>query len=93
MPEFQSPLSFQMLKTEKGTMLATSGQYMFKFPPSATKGEARKAIAQAYSVHPVEIRMMNVSGKHVRYGRSLGKTKNWKKAIVKLKQGEKIEVK
>ena len=56
------------------------------------KVEVKKAIRTIYNVEPIKVNIANFSGKSVRYGRIKGKTKNWKKAIVTLKQGDKIEV-
>jgi large subunit ribosomal protein L23 len=56
------------------------------------KVEVKKAIRVIYKVDPVSVNIANFSGKKVRYGRRSGKTKDWKKAIVTLKSGDKIQV-
>ena len=80
------------LVTEKSATLSSVNKYVFEVKPSMNKIEVKKAIQNMYGVKPMHIRAMNVSGKKVRYGRSSGKTKDWKKVIVSLKEGEKIEV-
>ncbi|MFH0804983.1 MAG: 50S ribosomal protein L23, partial [Patescibacteria group bacterium] len=78
--------------TEKGSFLGMSGQYLFEVATSANKVEVVKAIKKVYGVTPISVRMMNVTGKKIRYGRSEGRTKRWKKAIVSLPAGQKIEI-
>jgi len=75
--------------TEKATV---NGTYMFEVAPSATKAEVKKAIISVYGVTPKQVRMMKVKGKQVRWNYRMGKRKDWKKAIVQLKQGEIINV-
>jgi len=80
------------LVTEKAAELGALGKYVFAVNPRMNKVEVKKAIRSIYKVDPVQINISNFSGKYVRYGRSWGKTKGWKKAIVTLKPGDKIEV-
>lgn len=76
--------------TEKATRLREQGQYLFAVHPHINKIEVKKAVRAAYGVDPVAVQMMNVIGKKVRFRYALGKRKDWKKAIVTLKQGQKI---
>ncbi|MBU0613008.1 50S ribosomal protein L23 [Patescibacteria group bacterium] len=78
--------------TEKATSLVANGQYVFEVAPDANKVEIRKAIQNLYSVTPVKVRIMNQKARRVQYGRNTGTTKFWKKAIVNLKSGDKIEI-
>jgi len=80
------------LVTEKTAFLGTHNQYVFEVSTRANKIDIQKSIEALYGVKPISINMLNVRGKITRYGRSLGKRKNWKKAIITLKQGDKIEV-
>jgi large subunit ribosomal protein L23 len=80
------------LVTEKAGNMSAEGKYVFEVNSFANKVEIKKAIRAVYNVNPVKINILNVSGKSVRYGRTQGKTKNWKKAVVTLKPGDKIEV-
>lgn len=77
--------------TEKATALETQNKYVFEVSPRANKIEIKKAIKELYNLEPIKIQIINVKGKSVRYGKARGKTKNWKKAIITLKKGEKIE--
>lgn len=76
--------------TEKASELEKSNKYLFEV--SSNKIEIKKAIKELYGVQPIKVNIQKVPGKMVRYGRSQGRTKNWKKAIITLKPGEKIEL-
>lgn len=78
--------------SEKAADLSADGQYVFEVFPQATKPEIRKAVKNVYGVLPVKVRIINASGKEVRFGRNIGKLKNKKKTIVTLKKGDKIEI-
>jgi len=80
------------LITEKGSYLGVNNQYLFEVSPNTNKTEIKKAIFKVYGVTPNKINIMNVSGKKIRYGRTEGRTKNWKKAIVSLPEGQKIDI-
>lgn len=80
------------LITEKASSLGVFNKYAFAVDPRMNKIEVKKAIRTIYNVEPVSVNILNFSGKSVRYGRVKGKTKSWKKAIVTLRQGDKIEV-
>ena len=80
------------LITEKVTDLATKDQYVFAVHPDVNKIEIKNEIKKTYNVEPIKVNVVTVKGKRVRYGRTTGKKKNWKKAIVFLKKGDKIEV-
>ncbi len=80
------------LITEKGSFLGTYNQYLFAVASDANKIEIRKAIKKVYGVLPVKVNIVNVSGKSIRYGRTEGRTRNWKKAIITLAPGDTIEI-
>lgn len=79
------------LITEKGTLLAESGKYAFQVAPTANKLQIKEAVERAFDVHVVKVNVMNMPGKMRRVGRSMGMTSEWKKAIVTLAEGERIE--
>ena len=79
------------LITEKGTLLAESGKYAFQVATSANKLQIKEAVERAFDVHVVKVNVMNMPGKQRRVGRSVGMTSEWKKAIVTLAEGERIE--
>jgi large subunit ribosomal protein L23 len=87
-------MAHQILKhyhlSEKTNLFAAKGRYVFKVAPGANKIEVKKAIEKVYDVHVVKVNMLNVLGKNRRQGKSVGRTQDWKKAIVTLKPGERI---
>lgn len=82
--------------TEKATDLTKNNQYVFNVFPKSNKIEIKKAIEGLYDVEVEKVNMINVPGKKRRLGRKQGfrggLEKGYKKAIVKLKEGYKIEV-
>ena len=78
--------------TEKSAMQAENNVYTFKVPASANKIEIKKAIEEAFGVKVEKVNTLNTKSKAKRVGRYTGKTKTYKKAIVTLKDGEKIEL-
>ncbi len=66
-------------------------QVTFEVDPRANRIEVQRAVEQIFKVKVADIRTMHVTGKFKRRGRILGKRRNWKKAIVKLMPGERIE--
>lgn len=80
------------LITEKATTLTKFNQYVFMVSGEANKISVAQAIAGRYGVKPLAVNILNQLGKQVRHGRSTGKTKDWKKAIVTLPEGKTIQV-
>jgi large subunit ribosomal protein L23 len=81
-----------LLLTEKGTRLREGeNQYSFEVALKANKVEIRKAIETLFSVKVDAVNTLIVRGKTKRMGRGTGQRKNWKEAMVTLKDGETIE--
>ncbi len=78
--------------TEKSTEIQESGRYCFKVNKRANKKEVMKAVKDIFGVDPVSCNIMNIKGKRKRERYKIGYTSSWKKAIVKIKKGEKIEI-
>lgn len=78
--------------TEKATFLAAKNQYVFKVFPKANKTEIKKAIKSVYGVDVLDVKIINIPKKRKRLGKFSGWKKGYKKAIVKIKQNQKIEV-
>jgi len=66
--------------------------YTFEVAKDATKPQIARAIEEIFKVKVVSVNTMNVAGKPRRVRYALGKTKSWKKALVTLKEGDKIDV-
>ncbi|MBI4054433.1 MAG: 50S ribosomal protein L23 [Candidatus Doudnabacteria bacterium] len=77
--------------SEKSTMLTGARKYVFVVANSANKPEVKKAVEKVYDVKVEKVNIVNLSGKARRYGRSTGRTRSRKKAIVTLRTGQKIE--
>lgn len=78
--------------TEKGTMLGELGKYAFEVARSANKIEIKKAVEQVFKVDVRAVNVIHVRGKMRRMGKSRGMTASWKKAVVTLKAGQRIEL-
>lgn len=79
------------LVTEKSMDLAKFGKYTFKVAKEANKIEIREAVEKLFNVTVLKVNTVSVKGKIVR-GRRMGRTPDWKKAIVTLKPGDKITI-
>ena len=78
--------------TEKSNTLKGKGnQYVFKVAPACTKSEIKIAVEKIFGVKVTGINTMNVIGKKKRVRIKEGYTASWKKAIVTLKAGDKIQ--
>lgn len=79
--------------TEKSYVLIESAnQYTFEVAKSASKPQIAQAVQEIFGVTVTKVHTMNINGKPRRVRFSVGKTRDWKKAIVSLKAGDKIEV-
>jgi large subunit ribosomal protein L23 len=78
--------------TEKSMEGSTFNKYTFRVDPDVNKIEIRKAIQEIFKVKVIKVHTMNVHGKTRVRGRYKGTTPDWKKAIVTLKEGDKIEI-
>jgi len=78
--------------TEKATDLAKNNQYVFKVHSEVNKTEIKKAIEDLYDVDILSLKIIKVPRKRRRLGRVSGWRKGYKKAIVKIKEGQKIEL-
>ncbi|MBI4359302.1 MAG: 50S ribosomal protein L23 [Candidatus Nealsonbacteria bacterium] len=77
--------------TEKATQLAGENQYVFKVFAPANKIEIKKAIESLYNVKVQAVRIINVPAKQRKRGRTQGWKKGYKKALIQIKEGQKIE--
>jgi large subunit ribosomal protein L23 len=79
------------LVTEKSTMMRDAGDNIlaFEVDTKANKIQVKSAIEELFKVKVEEVRLFNVRGKIKRMGRYQGKRRDWRKAYVRLKEGEK----
>ena len=80
------------LVTEKTVLLKEeSNQFSFEVDRAANRIEIRKAVEQIFKVKVASVQTIQVKGKTKQKGKIIGKRKDWKKAIVRLLPGERIE--
>jgi large subunit ribosomal protein L23 len=78
--------------TEKGmTLQEVNNQVVLKVNPDANKIEIKSAMESLFNVKVIKVRTANVHGKTKRVGKSTGKSSDWKKAVVTLAEGEKLD--
>ncbi|SEP26556.1 50S ribosomal protein L23 [Propionispora vibrioides] len=77
--------------TEKSTALMAADKYTFIVPLKSNKVEIRQAVEEVFKVKVLAINTIRVPGKTKRMGKTAGKRPDYKKAIVKLAPGERIE--
>jgi len=78
--------------SEKSAVLSTAGRYVFDVPVTANKVEIRKAVEALYGVKVKSVNTLRGIGKEVRRGRIVGRRNRWKKALVELQKGQKIDL-
>ncbi len=81
-----------LIRTEKGTTMEPDRKYLFFVDRHASKIAIRQAVEEIYNVKVQDVNTIIMPGKEKRVRQELGYTPDWKKAIVTLKEGHKIEV-
>jgi large subunit ribosomal protein L23 len=80
------------LVTEKSTAAREAmNRYSFRVPRNVTKLEIARAIEEIFNVHVRAVHTISMQGKKKRLGRNLGRRSSWKKAIVTLAEGQKVD--
>jgi len=77
--------------TEKSSLISANNKYVFQVSTNVNKIEIRNAVERLFNVKVTGVNTLNVKGKKKRLGRFEGMTASWKKAVVTLKDGYKIE--
>ena len=80
------------LITEKSTAAQAEGKYAFEVAREADKHQIKQAVEKAFKVEVIGVNVMTVRGKRQKLGRRQLPAHPWKKAIVTLKEGDKIEL-
>ena len=81
--------------SEKSTVLGNDGKYIFEVAPTANKIQIKQAVEAAFANKKVAVAAVNilrVPGKQRRRGKTVGMTRSWKKAIVTLKAGQRLDL-
>ena len=78
--------------TEKSSLaMQNHNQYTFRVRRDATKTDIRKAVELMFDVKVAGVQVVNEAGKRRRFGKTLGRTEDWKKAYVSLASGQTID--
>ncbi len=80
------------LVTEKSTLLNERAKYVFEIAAGVSKKDVAKAVAKTFNVTVTAVNTMNVRGKSKRFGRRVSKLPDFRKAVVSLKPGDKIQL-
>ncbi len=78
--------------SEKTYVLSAANRYTFRVHADAHKTQIRQAVQELFDVHVVDVRTMSVKSKPKRRGKTSGRTRTWKKAIVQVRAGESIPI-
>ena len=85
------PLKTPHLTEKTVTQKETDNQITFTVDRRANKIEIKRAVESLFKVTVLDVHTINMKGKHKRMGRFAGQRPDWKKAMVTLKQGDRIE--
>ena len=78
--------------TEKTSLaMQNSNQYAFRVRRDATKTEVKQAVELMFEVKVAGVQVVNEPGKERRFGKRIGRTQDWKKAYVRLAEGQAID--
>jgi large subunit ribosomal protein L23 len=80
------------LVTEKATLMSEKGQYAFRVAIDATKPEIKQAVEGLFGVSVVDVNTLVVKGKSKRFKGRPGQRSDWKKAMVRLAEGQSIDL-
>ncbi|WP_416651634.1 50S ribosomal protein L23 [Candidatus Pseudothioglobus sp. Uisw_086] len=78
--------------SEKSTLASANNQYIFKVKPDSNKREVKAAVEELFGVTVEGVTTSNVKGKRKTYKGKVGQRVNWKKAVVKVSEGQMIDV-
>lgn len=78
--------------TEKAAMLSQSNQYVFEVLPSVNKPQIKKAVEEIYKVNVLDVNVISIPRKRKGWGKLKGFKQGMSKAIVRIKDGQKIEI-
>lgn len=89
---YSSDIIKALIRTEKATKVEPKGKYLFLVNKSANKIQIKQAVEQIYKVKVKDVNTFISSGKLKKVRHQLGRTPDFKKAVVSLREGQKIEV-
>ena len=92
MPTLYQTIVRPIVTEKSSTAYQDRGEYTFEVHPEASKQAIRQAIEQLFGVKVTGVWTLNARGKTRRVGKTSGRRPNWKKAIVKLREGDSIAI-
>ena len=92
MKEAQDIIISPIITEKSMDMMESTNTYTFKVDKGSNKVEIKNAVEEIFHVDVLKVNTMNVRGKHRRMGVHEGKRPDWKKAMVKLAEGDEIEI-
>jgi large subunit ribosomal protein L23 len=92
MPTIHQTIVRPLITEKTSAAYQEKGEYTFQVHPDASKGGIKQAIEQLFGVKVTGVWTSNQRGKTKRVGKTVGRRPNWKKAIVKLAEGDTIEI-
>ena len=92
MPTTYETIVRPLITEQTSSAYQDRGEYTFEVHPKANKFQIRQAIEQLFGVKVTGVWTSNQRGKERRVGQTSGRRPNWKKAIVKLREGDSIEI-
>jgi large subunit ribosomal protein L23 len=78
--------------SEKSYVLSAANRYTFRVHPAAHKTQIRQAVEALFGVHVIDVKTVSVKSKPKRRGTTSGRTRTWKKAIVRVRSDETIPI-
>ncbi len=88
----RSQVIIRPVVSEKSYVLSAAGKYTFRVHPDAHRTQIRQAVEAMFDVKVREVRTMSVKGKPKRRANIAGRTRDWKKAIVQVHEGQSIPI-
>jgi large subunit ribosomal protein L23 len=92
MPTLHRTIVRPLITEKSSAAYQDRAEYTFQVHPDATKPQIRTAIEQLFGVKVTGVWTSNQRGKEKRVGRTIGRRPSWKKAIVRLREGDTIEI-
>jgi large subunit ribosomal protein L23 len=92
MPDLYHTIIRPIVTEKTSVSYQTKGEYTFEVDPTATKHDIKAAIEQLFGVQVTNVWTSNRRGKPRRVGASVGRRPHWKRAVVKLREGDTIEI-
>jgi len=90
MAELHDILLRPIITEKSNRLMATENTYLFEVGETANKHQIKLAVEQVFGVRVADVRTLRVRGKYKRFGRFYGKRSNWKKAYVRLVEGDSL---